>query len=130
MKFLNVLLLLLMSSCSSVETKSDKTHQISIATNLYSCHYFFKLTAESTSDLLLNSRFIQIADSLLLQARGIALEAGGESLNQKLSNAGKLKFERFMSQTQKIISTAIRNQHYMDFSKSCADQSGVILNAG
>ena len=129
MKCWNLLFLLLVSSCSALQPSPDKTHQLSRSTSLYACHYFFKATAESTYDLLLQTRLNQIADSLLLQAKGLALELGDESLNDKIFKAGKRDFDNFMKKTHEIRSFAERNQKFVDFSQSCADKSGIILNA-
>jgi len=125
-----LLCFLLLSACSNVEPESNKLHRLTKATKLYSCYYFFSTTAESTSDLLLRSRFFQISDSLLLQAKAIALEVGGERLDEQVSKSGKLDFKKFMKLTLKIHNRGERNQTYLDFTQSCADQSGIILNAG
>ena len=122
--------MLLIGSCSILLPEQTKTQRLSRATSLYSCHFLFKSTAESTNDLLLQSRLGQISHSLLLQAKEITMEIGGVKLTDKISNAGKLEFDRFMRETQSILSIIERNQRFKAFSKSCADMSGIILNAG
>lgn len=130
MKYWSLLLLLFMSACSILLPEQNNAQRLSRSTSLYSCHYLFRETADSTYDLLLQSRLSQISDSLLLQAKGIAMELGGEKLNDKISIAGKQKFDNFMKKTQSILSINEKNQRFKEFSKSCAEMSGIILNAG
>jgi len=130
MQYWSLLFLLFVSACSILLPEPDKTQQISRATSLYSCHFLFKETAETTYDLLLQSRLSQISDSLLLQAKRIAMKLGGEVLNDKISKDGQQEFDMFMAKMRSVISIVERNQRFKEFSKSCADMSGIILNAG
>lgn len=120
-------IVLLMSSCASTDQKVDVFKRLDNATILYVCYYFFKERGESLDDILQKNKLNQVSESLLMQAQFTAKEAGGASMDKKVSNDAEARYKKFMNNVLSINTSVDRNKEISKFLKSCADISGMIL---
>jgi 23S rRNA G2445 N2-methylase RlmL len=73
----------IMLGSSSLYAQPDMFAKFAKATRLYSCHYFIKASAESSSEMSQREKLQRISNTLLMQAATIALDTGGQSLKER-----------------------------------------------
>ena len=122
-----VSIVLFMSACSSPSHKADVFKSFDNATSLYICYYFFNERSQSSDDILQKNKLAQVSSSIRGQAQSTAVEAGGVSLDDKISKDAGVHYKKIMLKILNINTPTDRNKEISKFLNSCADISEVIL---